>query len=179
MRRYIDPLILRLSTFRLPIIAAVNGAAIGAGMSLALASDILIASDTAYFLASYVRLGFVPDAGVTFHLPRRIGAGRALSTLLLGERLAASNALKWGLAYSIVPPGDLSARAQEIAERLAAGPCTVLTQIRGLMVSTFEHSLSEQLRAERSAQAVALSSRDCVEGVGAFFDKRVPHFSEN
>jgi 2-(1,2-epoxy-1,2-dihydrophenyl)acetyl-CoA isomerase len=85
MRRFMDPLILRLSGFRFPIVAAVNGAAVGAGMSLALASDIIIAGDNAYFLPSFARLGLVPDAGITFHLARRIGAGHFLLCLFLGD----------------------------------------------------------------------------------------------
>ena len=88
MRRFMDPLILRLSGFRFPIVAAVNGAAVGAGMSLALASDIIIAADNAYFLPSFARLGLVPDAGITFHLARRIGAGRSLSSLVRSSNRA-------------------------------------------------------------------------------------------
>ena len=98
MRRFMDPLILRLSGFRFPIVAAVNGAAVGAGMSLALASDIIVVGEHAYFLPSFARLGLVPDAGITFHLARRIGGGRALSALLLAEKIHAKTAVEWGLA---------------------------------------------------------------------------------
>src|ERR1700737_1062913 len=172
MRRFMDPLILRLSGFRFPIVAAVNGAAVGAGMSLALASDIIIAGDNAYFLPSFARLGLVPDAGITFHLARRIGAGRSLSSLMLAERIDAKTALDWGLAYAVVP-------AAGVAPRLATGPCAVLGQIRALHASTFDNSLQEQLRAERSAQEMTLETHDCVEGVRAFFEKREPNFSEH
>src|ERR1700689_4359867 len=103
MRRFMDPLILRLSRFRFPIVAAVNGAAVGAGMSLALASDIIIASDTSYFLPSFARLGLVPDAGITFNLARRVGGGRSLAALMLAEKIDAKTALDWGLAYAVVP----------------------------------------------------------------------------
>jgi 2-(1,2-epoxy-1,2-dihydrophenyl)acetyl-CoA isomerase len=179
MRRFMDPLILRLSGFRFPIVAAVNGAAVGAGMSLALASDIIVAGDNAYFLPSFARLGLVPDAGITFHLARRIGAGRSLSSLLLAERIDAKSALDWGLAYAVVPAGEVVLRAQTLAHRLASGPCAVLGQIRALHASTFDNSLQEQLRAERSAQEMSLETHDCVEGVRAFFEKREPHFSEH
>src|SRR6202142_90426 len=179
MRRFMDPLILRLSGFRFPIVAAVNGAAVGAGMSLALASDIIIAGDNAYFLPSFARLGLVPDAGITFHLARRIGAGRSLSSLMLAERIDAKTALDWGLAYAVVPAAEVVLRAQTVAHRLATGPCAVLGQIRALHASTFDHSLQEQLRAERSAQEMTLENHDCVEGVRAFFEKREPHFTEN
>ncbi len=179
IRRFIDPLILRLSGFRYPIVAAVNGAAVGAGMSLALASDIIVAGDNAYFLPSFSRLGLVPDAGITFHLARRIGGGRALASLLLAERIDAATALDWGLVYAVVPAAEVAVRAHVVAHRLASGPCGVLGQIRTLHASAFDHSLQEQLRAERSAQEMSLASQDCVEGVRAFFEKRDPHFSEH
>src|SRR3984957_20463814 len=179
MRRFMDPLILRLSGFRFPIVAAVNGAAVGAGMSLALASDIIIAGENAYFLPSFARLGLVPDAGITFHLARRIGGGRSLSALMLAEKIHAKQALDWGLAYAVVPNGEVVSRAQSVARPLATGPCAVLGQIRSLHASTFDNSLQEQLRAERSAQEMTLETHDCVEGVRAFFEKREPHFSEH
>jgi 2-(1,2-epoxy-1,2-dihydrophenyl)acetyl-CoA isomerase len=179
MRRFMDPLILRLSGFRFPIVAAVNGAAVGAGMSLALASDIIIAGENAFFLPSFARLGLVPDAGITFHLARRIGGGRSLSSLMLAEKIDAKTALAWGLAYAVVPDNEVVARAQSVAGRLATGPCAVLGQIRSLHASTFDNSLQEQLRAERSAQEMTLETHDCVEGVRAFFEKREPNFSEH
>jgi len=108
MRRFMDPLILRLSGFRFPIVAAVNGAAVGAGMSLALASDIIIAADSAYFLPSFARLGLVPDAGITFHLARRIGAGRSLSSLMLAERIDSKTALEWAWSTRLFPPTNFS-----------------------------------------------------------------------
>jgi 2-(1,2-epoxy-1,2-dihydrophenyl)acetyl-CoA isomerase len=177
MRRFMDPLILRLSGFRYPIVAAVNGAAVGAGMSLALASDLIIASDTSYFLPSFARLGLVPDAGITFNLARRVGGGRSLAALMLAEKIDAKTALDWGLAYSVVPAAEVMPRAQAIAQALASGPIAVLGQIRALQASAFNNSLQEQLRAERSAQEMSLETHDCVEGVRAFFEKREPHFT--
>ncbi len=179
MRRFMDPLIQRLSAFRFPIVAAVNGAAVGAGMSLALASDIIIAAENSYFLPSFARLGLVPDAGITFHLARRIGGGRSLSSLMLAEKIDAATALNWGLAYAVVPAADVVTRAQAVARRLATGPCAVLGQIRSLHASSFHNSLQEQLRAERAAQEMTLETHDCVEGVRAFFEKREPNFSEH
>jgi len=179
MRRFMDPLILRLSGFRFPIVAAVNGAAVGGGMSLALASDILVVGESAFFCPSFARLGLVPDAGITFHLARRIGGGRSLSALMLAEKINAKQALDWGLAYAVVPDAEVVARAQEVARRLASGPCAVLGQIRSLHTSSFDNSLQEQLRAERSAQEMTLETHDCVEGVRAFFEKREPHFSDH
>src|SRR5208283_885436 len=132
MRRFMDPLILRLSGFRFPIVAAVNGAAVGAGMSLALASDIIIVGENAYFCPSFARLGLVPDAGITFHLARRIGGGRSLAALMLAEKINSKSALNWGLAYAVVPDAEVVTRAQAVAQRLASGPSAVLGQIRSL-----------------------------------------------
>jgi 2-(1,2-epoxy-1,2-dihydrophenyl)acetyl-CoA isomerase len=179
MRRFMDPLILRMSGYRFPIVAAVNGAAVGAGMSLALACDIIIAGFSSYFHPSFARLGLVPDAGITFHLARRIGGGRSLSSLMLAEKIDAKTALNWGLAYEVVPDAEVVSRAQALAHRLASGPMSVLAHIRALNASTFDNSLQEQLRAERSAQEMTLETQDCVEGVRAFFEKREPHFSEH
>jgi len=179
MRRLMDPLIARLSGFRFPIVAAVNGTAAGAGMSLALASDIIIAGENACFWPSFARVGLVPDAGITFHLARRIGVGRSLSSLLLAEKIFAQSAFDWGLAYAVVPSAEVLSKAQAHAQRLASGPSAVLRQIRNLHASTFDCSLKEQLRAERSAQAVTMETKDCVEGVRAFFQKREPRFEIN
>jgi 2-(1,2-epoxy-1,2-dihydrophenyl)acetyl-CoA isomerase len=176
LRKFLDPLVLRFSELRHPMVAAVNGAAVGAGMSLALVCDIIVAADDAFFWPSFARVGLVPDAGVTFKLARRIGGGRSLSALLLADKISASQALDWGLAYSVAPAADVLTEARELAQRLAAGPRSVLAQIRQLSASTFDHSLAEQLRAERSAQERVLAAYDCVEGVRAFFEKREPDF---
>jgi 2-(1,2-epoxy-1,2-dihydrophenyl)acetyl-CoA isomerase len=176
LRKFMDPLVMRFSELRHPMVAAVNGAAVGAGLSLALVCDIIVASENAYFWPSFARVGLVPDAGVTFRLARRIGGGRSLSALLLAEKISATQAVEWGLAYSVAPEAQVLSTSQEIAQRLAAGPRSVLAQIRQLSASTFDHSLAEQLRAERSAQERVLAAHECVEGVRAFFEKREPDF---
>ena len=179
LRKFMDPLVLRFSELRHPIVAAVNGAAVGAGMSLALVCDIIVVAENAFFWPSFARVGLVPDAGVTFRLARRIGGGRALASLLLAEKIDAKNAVEWGLAYSAVPPSNVINTAREIAHRLAAGPRSVLAQIRQLNASTFDNSLTQQLRAERTAQERVLAAHECVEGVRAFFEKREPDFSSH
>jgi 2-(1,2-epoxy-1,2-dihydrophenyl)acetyl-CoA isomerase len=178
MRRFMDPLILRLTAFRYPIIAAVNGAAVGAGMSLALACDIVIVAENAYFCPSFCRLGLVPDAGITYTLARRVGAGRSLASLLLAEKIDSARAYEWGLAYAIAANAQVLEHARGVARKLAAGPAGVIAQIRALHAATFDHSLEQQLRAERSAQEMSLATPDCVEGVRAFFEKRAPQFTE-
>jgi 2-(1,2-epoxy-1,2-dihydrophenyl)acetyl-CoA isomerase len=176
LRRFLDPLVLRFGELPYPIVAAVNGAAVGAGMSLALVSDIIVIAEDAFLWPSFARLGVVPDAGVTSRLARRIGGGRALSSLLLAEKIDAKTALEWGLVYSVVPSVDLLNTAQAVAQRLAAGPRSVIAQIRQLSASAFDNSLSEQLRAERNAQERTLDAHECFEGVRAFFEKREPNF---
>jgi 2-(1,2-epoxy-1,2-dihydrophenyl)acetyl-CoA isomerase len=176
LRRFLDPLILRFGELQYPIVAAVTGAAVGAGMSLALASDIIVIAEDAFLWPSFARLGVVPDAGVTARLARRIGGGRALSSLLLAEKIDAKTALDWGLVYSVVPAVDVLNTAQAVAQRLAAGPRSVIAQIRQLNASAFDNTLSEQLRAERTAQERILDAHECFEGVRAFFEKREPNF---
>jgi 2-(1,2-epoxy-1,2-dihydrophenyl)acetyl-CoA isomerase len=176
VRRFMDPLILRLSEFRYPVLAAVNGAAVGAGMTLALAADIIVVSETAFFAPSFIKLGFVPDAGSIYHLARRIGGGRSMSTLLLAERIDASLALEWGLAYALVPRLDVLARTQTIARKLADGPTRAISKLRTLHASAFNTSLRDHLQAERMAHEDSLESGESVEGVRAFFEKRDPAF---
>ncbi len=176
LRRFLDPLVLRFGELQYPIVAAVNGPAVGAGMSLALVSDIIVMSEDAFLWPSFARLGVVPDAGVTARLARRIGGGRALSSLLLAEKIDAKTALDWGLVYTVVPSVEVLNTAEAVAQRLAAGPRSVIAQIRQLNASAFDNSLSEQLRAERTAQERILDAHECFEGVRAFFEKRDPNF---
>jgi len=179
LRRFLDPLVSRLNGLRQPIVAGVNGAAVGAGMSLALACDIIVIAEDTFLWPSFARVGVVPDAGITFRLARRIGGGRALSSLLLAEKIDARTALEWGLVYAAVPTADVLTKAQELAHRLAAGPSSVLANIRHLNASAFDNSLPQQLRAERNAQERILEANECVEGVRAFFEKREPNFGRH
>ena len=176
MRRLMDPLILRLSEFRLPVLAAVNGAAVGAGMSLALVADIIIAADTAVFSPSFIKLGFVPDGGIVYHLSRRIGGGRSLASLLLAEKIDAATALDWGLVYAVVPAGEVLEKTQAAAHKLASGPICAIAKLRSLHSTAFNTSLRQHLQAEQLAQKDSLATGDCVEGVRAFFEKRLPAF---
>jgi 2-(1,2-epoxy-1,2-dihydrophenyl)acetyl-CoA isomerase len=176
LRNLITSTIARLCEFRIPIVAAVNGPAVGLGMSLALASDILVASDIAYFAPSFTRLGCTPDGGITSNLPRRIGLGRSLSCLLLADTIDAQTAHAWGLAYTVVPAHQLAPTARSVALKLAGGSRLVLEHIRRLNLSATDSALSKQLCKERFAQREALASLDYVEGIQAFFDKRGPRF---
>jgi 2-(1,2-epoxy-1,2-dihydrophenyl)acetyl-CoA isomerase len=136
----------------------------------------MVIAEDGFLWPSFARLGLVPDAGVTARLARRIGGGRALSSLLLAEKIDAKTALEWGLVYAVVPAAGVLNTAQSLAQRLAAGPRSVISQIRQLSASAFDNSLSVQLRAERSAQERILDAHECFEGVQAFFEKREPNF---
>jgi 2-(1,2-epoxy-1,2-dihydrophenyl)acetyl-CoA isomerase len=171
------PLLLELAGLNIPIVSAVNGVAAGAGMSLAISADIVIAAKSAYFLQAFVNIGLVPDAGSTYILPRLIGEARARAMMMLGEKIPAQTALDWGMVYSVVGDDILLEAATKIAAKLANGPTVALSGIRKLMASTSSNSYSAQLHAEAMAQRSAGQTHDCVEGVTAFIQKRKANFS--
>jgi len=166
------PILLELAALEMPIVAAVNGVAAGAGMSLAIAADIVIAAKSAYFLQAFVNIGLVPDAGSTYVLPRLIGDARARAMMILGEKITAETAADWGMIHSVVDDETLMATAQETAHKLATGPTLALSAIRKLMASTATNGFAQQLQAEAISQRMASQTADCVEGVTAFVQKR-------
>jgi len=175
-RGFLDHTVERMLNLRIPIVAAVNGAAAGTGMTLALTADVIVMSENAFFLPSFARLGLVPDNGITWLLPERIGASRARAVLMLGDRIEARTAGDWGLAYRVVPPEALAAAAGECASRLAAGPPNVLGATRMLLNRCDARVARGQIHAERQAHTDALAGREHVEGLAAFFERREPRF---
>ena len=165
-----------LLSIRKPLIAAVNGPAAGAGCSLALAADIVIAARSAYFLQAFVNVGLVPDAGATWLLPQLAGRARALEMMMLGERIPAEKALEWGMIARMVEDGDLAEESVALATRLAQGPTVALGLIRKLARSSAHLPLSEALAAERVAQREAGRTEDFRAAVFAFLQKRQPQF---
>jgi enoyl-CoA hydratase/carnithine racemase len=159
-----------------PVIAAVDGPAVGFGADLAFASDLRLASSRAYFEEKFVALGLMPDGGGTFHLPRLIGVGRALEMLLLGERLDADSALELGVVNRVVEPGALLETARALARKLADGPPLALARIKRAVREGLDGSLDQALERERLGQLALLATEDLREGVTAFFEKRAPHF---
>jgi 2-(1,2-epoxy-1,2-dihydrophenyl)acetyl-CoA isomerase len=159
-----------------PVIASVDGAAAGAGLSFALAADLAILSDRAYLVSGYLQLGTTPDCGLTFSLPRVLGARKAMELLMLPERLDARAALALGLANRVVAAAELDAETMQLARRLAAGPTLALAQLKRLVRESARNGLDAQLAAEIEAFGACAVSKDFAEGVRAFAAKRPPKF---
>lgn len=175
---YYIPLAQSLRASRVPTVCAVNGVAAGAGLSLALGCDIVLASDAATFVLGFNRIGLVPDAGATWLLPRLIGRAKALELALLGDRLSATDAELLGLIARTLPPDQLLPQAVATAQRLAALPTRALVTTRKLFDDAMQSSFDIALRAESRAQSQLGYSHDYAEGVAAFQAKRAPQFRD-
>ena len=174
--KHFNPLIDALFALPIPIVAAVNGAAAGAGCSLALAADIVIAARSAYFLQAFVNIGLIPDAGATWLLPRLAGRARAMEMMMLGERIPAEQARDWGLIARVVEDEHLASEAVLLATRLAQGPTVALGLIRKLARDAEQLPLTDALAAERIAQREAGRTQDFKAAVMAFLQKQQPRF---
>jgi 2-(1,2-epoxy-1,2-dihydrophenyl)acetyl-CoA isomerase len=171
------PLVLALRNLPLPVIAAVNGVAAGAGANIALACDIVIAARSASFVQAFCRLGLVPDSGGTWMLPRLVGNARALGLALLGDKLPAEQAAAWGLIWRCVEDDELGSTVDQLARQLAAAPTRALARSKQAINAASQHSLEQQLDMERDFQRELGRSADYAEGVAAFTAKRQPHFT--
>jgi 2-(1,2-epoxy-1,2-dihydrophenyl)acetyl-CoA isomerase len=174
LERVFHPFFRRLRDLNMPIVTAVNGPAVGIGMSLALMGDLILAARSAYFLLSFSRIGLVPDGGITWLLPRLIGLARARELALLAEKLPAERALDWGLINQVTDDTSLMDEAQALARRLADGPAA-LPMARKLFWDLESHEA--QLAREAEAQQRAGMTEDFAEGLAAFQQKREPKFS--
>jgi len=171
------PLIMAMKEHPHPIITAVNGAAAGVGCSIALMGDLIIASDSSYFLQAFRRIGLVPDGGSTYLLPRLIGRARAMEMTLMGDKLPADKALEWGLINTVTGENELMDVARERATHLANGPTQALAMIRELIWDSADRNFDSQIHAERMAQRTAGRTSDFAEGVTAFLQKRPAKFT--
>jgi 2-(1,2-epoxy-1,2-dihydrophenyl)acetyl-CoA isomerase len=171
------PLIRRLVTLPMPIVCAVNGVAAGAGASIAMACDIVLAAKSAKFIQSFAAIGLVPDSGGTWHLPRMIGQGRALALTMTGEPLPAERAAEWGLIWKAIDDDKLMSEAEALAAKFAAAPTRGLARTKQLIRESWNCTLDEALNRERDAMRELGASADYAEGVGAFLAKRTPHFT--
>lgn len=160
-----------------PVIASVNGPAAGAGMSLAFACDLRIASDTASFVPAFVNIGLVPDSGGTWFVRRVLGTARAFEWLTSGRKLSAEEARAWGVVSEVVPAGELAERTSELAARLAALPTRAIWETKRLLDAAETSRLDEQLELEATTQAELTQTADFREGVSAFLEKRGPEFT--
>jgi 2-(1,2-epoxy-1,2-dihydrophenyl)acetyl-CoA isomerase len=177
LRSTFNPNVLALRELEKPVIAAVNGPAAGAGLSLACACDLRLAASSATFVPAFIGIGLVPDTGATYFVERLLGYSRAFEWLCSGRRLSAADAHAWGLVAEVVADGRLSARAAEFAATLAALPTRALGMTKRLLERAALSSLDEQLGLEAELQNEAARSEDFREGVNAFLEKREPRFT--
>jgi 2-(1,2-epoxy-1,2-dihydrophenyl)acetyl-CoA isomerase len=177
IEKYYKPLVLALRNLPMPVIAAVNGVAAGAGASIALACDLVIATRSASFVQAFARLGLVPDAGATWFLPRLVGNARALGLAMLGDKLPAEQAAQWGLIWRCVEDAEFRTVVDTLAAQLAAAPTRGLARTRQAIHESWGHALEEQIDQERDFQSELGRSQDYKEGVAAFIEKRTPKFT--
>lgn len=174
---WFNPLVRRLQALPLPVIAAVNGTAAGAGANFALACDIVLAAKSASFIQAFVKIGLVPDSGGTWLLPKRVGLARALGLAMTGDKLSAEDAEKWGLVWEVMDDPLLPEQALALATHLAAQPTRALAAVKQAMYASATNSLDAQLDLERDLQRNLGRSHDYTEGVNAFLEKRAPRFT--
>lgn len=172
-----NPLVSKIRDLPIPFITAVNGAAAGIGCSFALLGDMILASESAYFLQAFRRIGLVPDGGSTYMLTRAVGRARAMEMMLLGEKIPARQALEWGLINRVIAPDTLLSEAKILAHGLASGPTKTLSLIRKMAWAGLDNNWEEQLALERATQREAGRTKDFKIGVLAFLNKQVARFT--
>jgi 2-(1,2-epoxy-1,2-dihydrophenyl)acetyl-CoA isomerase len=175
LERY-HPIIEAVRRMPKPVLAVVQGGAVGIGASLALASDLILAAEDAYFLMAFVNIGLVPDGGSSLFLPARIGFTRAMEISMLGERVPAAKALDWGLVNFVVPGAELEERASAIAAKLVAGPTGTYAGMKRQLNRWVYEGMTTQLEFEAGIQGEMSRSADFAEGVMAFLERRDPRF---
>jgi 2-(1,2-epoxy-1,2-dihydrophenyl)acetyl-CoA isomerase len=176
LRDEYEPLLKAIAGCPVPTIAAVNGAAAGAGANLALAADIVIAAESAVFVQAFTRIGLIPDAGGTFWLPRQVGAARAMGAMLLAEPVTARQAADWGMIWKAVPDAEFAALVDTTAKTLARGPTAAYRRLKEALRASPGNDLDAQLALEARLQGECGATADFREGVAAFLEKRKPRF---
>jgi 2-(1,2-epoxy-1,2-dihydrophenyl)acetyl-CoA isomerase len=177
LETYVNPFMRALRDLPIPWISAVHGAAAGVGASIALAADLIVAGESAYFLQAFRRIGLVPDGGATWLLAQSAGRARAMELMLLGDKLPAPKALEWGLINRVVPDGEVQAAGLALAQELADGPTRALALIRRAAWAAASSDLDAALATERHLQTAAGRTADFAEGVRAFLEKRPARFT--
>jgi 2-(1,2-epoxy-1,2-dihydrophenyl)acetyl-CoA isomerase len=177
VNRLWSPLIRRLVAFPFPVVCAVNGVAAGAGASIAVACDIVLAAKSAKFIQSFAGIGLVPESGGSWHMPRMVGQARAMALAMTGEPLPAERAAEWGLIWKAVDDDKLMAEAEALVAKFAAAPTRGLARTKQLIRGSWNKTLDQELDLERDAMHELGSSADYAEGVAAFLEKRPPKFT--
>ncbi|WP_108263134.1 enoyl-CoA hydratase-related protein [Mangrovicoccus ximenensis] len=176
LRDEYEPLLRAIHDCRLPVIAAVNGAAAGAGANLALSADVVIAAERAVFLQAFSRIGLIPDAGGTYWLPRQMGFAKAMGAMLFADPVTARQAEAWGMIWQAVPDAEFETVWRGRAAQLAQGPTEAYARMKQALRASFENGLDAQLRLEAHLQGECGRTRDFTEGVMAFLEKRPARF---
>jgi 2-(1,2-epoxy-1,2-dihydrophenyl)acetyl-CoA isomerase len=177
LRSTYSRLVQRMVAIEKPIVAALHGPVYGAGVGIALACDLRIAAESAKFSVAFIKIGLMPDAGVTFFLPRVVGLGRAMQMSMLGDAVDAEEAYRIGLVNEVVPEDALAEEARKLAEQLAAMPTGALGRIKHSLYASFETDLETALEHEAEGQTFCGYTQDHKEGVAAFFERRAPEFT--
>ncbi|MAO71939.1 MAG: 2-(1,2-epoxy-1,2-dihydrophenyl)acetyl-CoA isomerase [Flavobacteriales bacterium] len=176
IQEHYNPIILKIRNLNKPVIAAVNGVAAGAGASLALCCDIIVASENASFIQAFSKIGLVPDSGSTYFLPRIVGIQRAAAVMMTAEPISAHEAEKMGMIYKAYPQDVFEKESWHLVSKLAKMPTKALALTKELLNSSIENSLKEQLNLEDKYQSIAANTEDFNEGVKAFLEKRKANF---
>lgn len=176
LSEHYNPIITRIRNMPKPVVAAVNGVAAGAGANMALACDIVVATQSASFIQAFSKIGLIPDSGGTFHLPRLIGFQRAGALMMLGDKVSAGDALQMGMLYKVFSDETFAGESKKIALTLSQMPTKALAYIKHALNQSTNNNLEEQLLLEDQYQQKASSTADFKEGVQAFLEKRLPDF---
>ena len=177
VRQHYNPVIKKIREIDIPVIAAVNGVAAGAGANVALACDIVVAAKSASFIQAFSKLGLIPDSGGTYFLPRLIGIQKAAALMMTGEAVSAEKAETLGMIYAVYEDSEFETSAMKLADTISSMPTKGLGYTKKLLSQTFNNSLEEQLSLEAETQALSASSKDHQEGIKAFMEKRTPQFT--
>lgn len=177
VREHYNPIILKIRKLSKPVVAVVNGVAAGAGANIALAADIVIASNNASFIQAFSKIGLIPDSGGTYFLPRHVGFQKASALIMLGDKISAQEAEQMGMIYKVVVEENLHTEAMNICNRLATMPTKAFAFTKQALNQSMFNSLEQQLELEEKLQTMAGSTKDYAEGVAAFLEKRKPNFT--
>ena len=176
IRKRYNPMVMAIDSCEKPVVAAVNGVAAGAGMSLALACDFRLLSNKSSFIQSFIHVGLIPDAGNLFYLPKLIGHAKALELAILGEKISAPDAYNIGLATKVIPHDNWMEEVEQFTKKLANMPTKAISMIKKNLKASWSSSLQESLERDAQSQRIAGLTKDHLEGVKAFMEKRKPQF---